>query len=417
MKPTATLGQYEVTPHLEQRGFTCILEFVKNNGNRDYRIQKEATYMKRILRIGMDVHSTNYTLCAIEPRFDGDDIIYANVKVTPDPDNIMQFIENLQKKIKEECDILCGYEAGCLGFSLYHELVKKGIRCVILAPTTMMTQQGKRVKTDKRDALMIAQCLAYGGYHAVHIPTDKDDDVKVYLRMRDDHKLDLKKTKQRICAFCLSQGFHYDGGKWTQAHLKWLKSLELSKLDRETLNEYLITYEYQSNRIEMFDKRIEELVSETEYVEKVKRLVCFLGVKTHTALSCLVETGDFQRFAKGNIYSAYLGLVPGEDSSSDHINRLSITKAGNSHVRKLLIEASKGICKGAVGHKSKDLKARQSGNPPEVIAYADKANERLRRKYYKMIRHGKSKNVAVTAVARELACFIWGMMTDNISIA
>ena len=138
--------------------------------------------MKRMLRIGMDVHSTNYTLCAIEPRFDGDDTIYANVKVTPD------------------CDILCGYEAGCLGFSLYHELAKKGIRCVILAPTTMLTQQGKRIKTDKRDALMIAQCLAYGGYHAVHIPTDKDDDVKVYLRMRDDHKLDLKnKTEdQRI---------------------------------------------------------------------------------------------------------------------------------------------------------------------------------------------------------------------------
>ena len=276
--------------------------------------------MKRILRIGMDVHSTNYTLCAIEPRFDGDDIIYANVKVTPDPDNIVQFIENLKKKIKEECDILCGYEAGCLGFSLYHELVKKEIRCVILAPTTMMTQQGKRIKTDKRDALMIAQCLAYGGYHAVHIPTEKDDDVKTYLRMRDDHKLDLKKTKQRICAFCLSQGF--------QAHLKWLKSLELSEWDRETLGEYLITYEYQSNRIEMFDKRIEELASETEYVEKVKRLVCFLGVKTHTALSCLVETGDFQRFAKGNIYSAYLGLVPGEDSSSDNINRLPLQKRG-----------------------------------------------------------------------------------------
>ena len=117
------------------------------------------------------------------------------------------------------------------------------------------------------------------------------------------------------------------------------------------------------------------------------------------------------------ICSAYLGLEPGEDSSSDNINRLSITKAGNSHVRKLLIAASKGICKGAVGHKSKDLKARQSGNPPEVIAYADKANERLRRKYYKIIRHGKKKNVAVTAVARELACFIWSMMTDNIRIA
>ena len=373
--------------------------------------------MKRILRIGMDVHSTNYTLCAIEPRFDGDDIIYANVKVTPDPDNIVRFIENLKVRIKDDCDILCGYEAGCLGFSLYHELVKKGIRCVILAPTTMMTQQGKRIKTDKRDALMIAQCLAYGGYHAVHIPTDKDDDVKVYLRMRDDHKSDLKKTKQRINAFCLSQGFHYAKGKWTQAHLKWPGAIEPGAMDRETLNEYLITYEYLENRIETFDKRIEELASETEYVEKVKKLVCFLGVKTHTALSCLVETGDFQRFAKGNIYSAYPGLVPGEDSSSGNINRLPITKAGNSHLRKLLTEASRGICKGAVGHKSKDLKAGQSGNPAEVIAYADKANERLRRKYYRMIRHGKKKNVAVTAVARELACFIWGMMTGNISMA
>lgn len=185
-------------------------------------------------------------------------------------------------------------------------------------------------------------------------------------------------------------------------------------MDRETLNEYLITYEYQTNRIEAFDKRTDELASETKYV---KKLVCFLGVKTHTALSCLVETGDFCRFAKGNIYSAYLGLVPGEDSSSNNINRLPITKAGNSHLRELLIESSKGICKGAVGHKSKDLKARQSGNAPEVIAYADKANERLRRKYYKMIRHGKKKNVAVTAVARELACFIWGMMTDNIGMA
>ena len=370
--------------------------------------------MKRILGIGMDVHSTNYTLCAIEPKFDGDDIIYANIKVTPEPDNIVQFIENIKKKVKDERDILCGYEAGCLGFSLYHELVKKGIRCVILAPTTMMTQQGKRIKTDKRDALMIAQCLAYGGYHAVHIPTDKDDDVKVYLRMRDDHKQDLKKTKQRISAFCLSQRYHYDGGKWTQAHCKWLKALELSGLDRETLGEYLITYEYQTNRIESFDKRIEELASETEYVEKVKKLVCFLGVKTHTALSCLVETGDFKRFAKRNIYAAYLGLVPkGEDSSSDSINRLPIAKAGNSHLRKLLTEASGGICKGQIGHKSKDLQARQYGNPPEVIAYADKANERLRRKYYRMIRHGKKRNIAVTAVARELACFIWGMMADK----
>ena len=143
---------------------------------------------------------------------------------------------------------------------------------------------------------------------------------------------------------------------------------------------------------------------------------CFLGIRTHTALSLIVETGDFKRFAKGNIYAAFLGLAPGEHSSSKSVNRLGISKAGNTHLRCLLIEAAKGICKGAIGHKSKELRSRQSGQTAAVIAYADKANTRLRSKYYKMIRHGKKKNVAVAAVARELACFIWGMMTGNISV-
>ena len=130
-----------------------------------------------------------------------------------------------------------------------------------------------------------------------------------------------------------------------------------------------------------------------------------------------METGDFKRFAKGNTYAAFLGLAPGEHSSSKNVNRLGITKAGNAHLRCLLIEAANGICKGAIGHKSKELRSRQAGRSAEVIAYADKANTRLRSKYYRMIRHGKKKNVAIAAVARELACFIWGMMTGNISIA
>lgn len=147
-----------------------------------------------------------------------------------------------------------------------------------------------------------------------------------------------------------------------------------------------------------------------------KKLGCFLWIKTHTALSLLVETGDFSRFAKGNTYAAFLGLTPGENSSGEKINRTGISKAGNRHLRQLLIEAVRGICKGTVGHKSKELRSRQSGNAAEVIAYADKANTRLRSRYYKFIRNGKKKNVAAAAVARELACFIWGMMTDNIGL-
>lgn len=327
------------------------------------------------------------------------------------------FIENLKQKLGggDDYSIECGYEAGCLGYSLYNQLTASGVKCVILAPTTMLTQQGKRVKTDARDALMIAQCLAYGGYHPVYIPTQEDDSVKEYLRMRDDHKLALKKVKQQINAFCLRHGYHFDGTKWTIRHMTWLRKLELPALYREALNEYLASYDEQTAKIERFDKRIEEIASQSGYQKKVKELGCFLGIKTHTALSLIVETGDFHRFAKGNIYASFLGLAPGESSSGDHTNRTSISKAGNSHLRLLLIEASKGICKGTIGHKSKELRSRQNGNPAEVIMYADKANTRLRGKYYRLIRHGKKHNVAVAAIARELACFIWGMMTDNIT--
>ena len=374
--------------------------------------------MKRILRIGMDVHSTNYTLCAMEPVLGEDDRIFANVQVTPDYKNILLFIENLKMKLglNNEYDIVCSYEAGCLGYSLYNQLTGAGVKCVILAPTTMLTPQGNRVKTDARDALMIAQCLSYGGYRAVYIPTEEDDSVKEYLRMRDDHKLALKKIKQQINAFCLRHGHHYTGTKWTIAHWKWLKKLEVSEMYRETLDEYMASYEEQTAKIERFDTRIEEIASQERYQEEVKKLTCFLGIKTHTALSLIVETGDFERFAKGNTYAAFLGLAPGENSSGEHINRTGITKAGNSHLRLLLIEAAGGICKGMIGHKSKDLRARQNGNTAEVIAYADKANTRLRGRYYRLIRHGKKRNVAVAAIARELACFVWGMMTDNTGI-
>ena len=374
--------------------------------------------MYRIIKIGMDVHSTNYTLCAMEPVIGEEDRVFATIKVTPDYKNILMFIEDLKMKLgmDNKYDIQCGYEAGCLGYSLYNQLTSAGVKCVILAPTTMLTQQGVRIKTDARDAHMIAQCLSYGGYHAVYIPTQEDNSVKEYLRMRNDHKLALKKVKQQINAFCLRHGYHYDGTKWTIKHLKWIRTLDVSALYRETLDEYMASYEEQEAKVERFDKRIEEIAGQEKYHEKVKRLGCFLGIKTHTALSLLVETGDFERFAKGNRYAAYLGLAPGENSSSDSIHRTGITKAGNSHLRQLLIEAAGGICKGAVGHKSKELRARQNGNPAEVIAYADKANTRLRSRYYKFIRHGKKRNVAVAATARELACFIWGMMTDNIGI-
>jgi len=234
--------------------------------------------------------------------------------------------------------------------------------------------------------------------------------------MRDDHKNALKKIKQQISALCLRNGYHYAKSKWTLAHLKWIKEMILPELIQETLNEYMATYEEHTAKIERYDARIEEIAEGKSYSEKVKKLGCFLGIRTHTALSLLVEIGDFNRFKKASQIASYLGFAPGEHSSGLHIQHTSITKAGNSHLRKLLTESAVAIGKGTIGHKSKALRARQQGNSAQVISYADRANCRLRSRFYKLIRKGKNRNKAVTAIARELACFVWGMMTEDMQM-
>lgn len=371
--------------------------------------------MNSIIYVGMDVHTTNYTLSCYTIENEKN---FATVQMEPDYKNILKYLEKIQKNYGSPCEFVCGYEAGCLGFTLYEQLKRHNIPCVILAPTSMPVYRKTEIKTDKRDAMKIAQCLAYNTYSAVHIPTKQDADVKEYIRMRDDHKTALKKVKQQILAFCLRHGLQFTEGKnyWTAKHMNWLKNLKLDAMLRETLDEYIATYMQNSDKIERFDKRIAELASDENYAQKVHMLTCMIGIRTHTALALIVETGDFHRFKKADQYAAFLGLVPGEHSSSDNQKRLGITKAGNSHLRRLLTESAQCYSRGKIGYKSKALKARQYGNPAEIIAYADKANERMKRKFYHMtLKLNKKHNVAVTAVARELACFVWGMMTEHVS--
>lgn len=370
--------------------------------------------MNSIVYVGMDVHKESYTLCCY--CYDTDKVEYKQT-IPSDYKLILKYMESMRNVYGENVTFVCGYEAGCLGYSLYHQLREHAVDCKILASTTMAITNTSRVKTDKRDAANIARCLAFHTYSEVYVPDDEDNSVKEYIRMRDDQKLMLKKIKQQILAFVLRQGKKFEGGKtyWTIAHIKWLKALELQRLAKETLQEYLVTYEYLIDKIERLDNRIEELASGEKYNETVKNMMCFLGVKTHTALSMVVEIGDFKRFEKASKFAGFLGLVPGEDSSGDKVNRFGITKAGNSHLRRLLVEAAQSYTRGNVGHKSIALKQRQQGCTAEVIAYADKANERLRRRFNKMtLNKGVNRNVATTAIARELACFMWGMATGNI---
>lgn len=371
--------------------------------------------MKRILYIGMDVHKESYTLCSYSYE---DDTLAYQQKLSSDYKMVLKYLEQLRCRMGEEIEFICGYEAGCLGYTLYHQLTSHAVKCVILAPSTMGITNSDRVKTDKRDAGNIARCLAFHTYSEVHVPTQEDEEVKEYIRMRDNQKKALKIIKQQILALVLRQGYRFNLGKnyWTLRHVGWLRALDMGGVLQEALSEYLITYDYLKDKIERLDMRIEELAGAERYQENVKKLSCLIGVKTHTALSVLVEVGDFKRFAKADRLAGYLGLVPGENSSGERQRRTGITKAGNSHVRRLLVEAAQSYTRGAVGYKSAALKKRQQGNLPELIAYADKANERLRRKFYHMVLKNKSqRNVAATAIARELACFMWGMMTNNVA--
>jgi transposase len=363
----------------------------------------------------MDVHKENYTVCCYS--FDTDAVEY-HQKLPADYKMLLKYFERLRKQKGEDVEIVCGYEAGCLGYTLYHDLTRYGVKCVILAPSTMGVPSTHHIKNDRRDAENIARCMATHTYHAVHVPTPEDEAVRDYLRMRGDHVKALKSIKQQILALVLRQGLKFTEGRdhWTKIHLRWLKSLELGGMEQETLAEYLLTYDYLVDKLKRFERRIEEIASLVEYRGRVQKLCCLLGIKTLTALSVIVEIGDFSRFATANHFTSYLGLVPGEHSSGEKQKRTGITKAGNNHVRWILVESAQCIVRGQVGHKSVALRKRQEGNDPNVIAYADKANERMRRKFYRMVLTNKSpRNVAVTAIAREMACFIWGLMTDHVA--
>ena len=363
--------------------------------------------------VGMDVHKESFSLCCYTNEKEQAE--YPQ-KVDGHYSKVINYIEAMRFHYGDDATFVCGYEAGCLGFTLYHQLTDHNVKCVVMAPTTLLKPSGrKKVKTDKRDAALLARCLAHHDYCRVHIPTDQDEQIKEYIRMRCDHKLALKKIKQQILAFCLRHGYHFSetNHHWTQAHLRWLRALKPEGLYQEILEEYLITFDHLTAKIERLDQRIEELASDDDYQEDVKKLTCFLGIQTQTALSVIVEVGDFKRFADAQHFASYLGLTPGEDSSGPDQNRLAITKAGNRHARMLLVEAAQCYGRGQIGYKSKALRKRQEGNVPAVIAYADKANERLRRRYYHLVLgNHKRSNVAKTAIARELACFIWGMMTE-----
>ena len=368
-----------------------------------------------IICVGMDVHKSHFNLCCFDFETEN---FFCEVETKSDYKEIIKYL-NKVKEIDgyENATFKLAYEAGSLGYSLYRDLTKENLDCVIMAPTTMSkSKKDIHNKYDRRDARTIAKCLNNGTYSAVYIPDKQDEAVRDYIRCKDDIKDNLKRIKQELLAFILRKGFIYTETKykWTMPFMKWLNELEFNnETDKLILQEYLTEYHHLQDKIEEMDNKIKQIAHSDRYNESVNKLICLRSIKEATALSHISEIGDFNRFRSAKAFNAFLGLTSRENSSSDRRRQGAITKDGNTHLRKLLIEAAQSYSRGAIGYKSKDLKARQSGQSPEIIAYADKASIRLQKRYYHLISAGKNRNVAITAVARELSSFIWGMMTDH----
>lgn len=303
------------------------------------------------------------------------------------------------------------YEAGACGYALQRQLEGLGIACQVVAPSLVPRKPGERIKTDRRDACKLAEYLQGGHLTPVHPPTPAQEAARDVCRVREDAQQDRMRCRHRLSKFLLRRGQSYTPGRkhWTGAHRAWLAKLSFGEPAAQIVfDDYRLAVAQLDARIDALDREIAALAQQAPYQAAVGALRCFRGIDTRTAFGLVTELHSIQHFDRPGRLMAFVGLVPSEASSGERQRRGAITKAGNGHVRKLLIEAA-----WHARHKPAipmALRKRREGQPPEVIAMADVAQQRLHRRYWRLVQRGKPTTVAATAVARELTGFVWAAL-------
>ena len=302
------------------------------------------------------------------------------------------------------------YEAGPTGFGLYRALTAAGIRCVVAAPSKLTRPAGDRVKTDAKDALLLAQLLQVGQITPVRVPTVTEEAARDLVRAREDVRGDLMRARHRVSKLLLRHGHVYSGGKaWTGAHDAWLRRIRFDQPGTRAAYEAdLEAVQFAVARRDRLDAAIAVMAADSEFTPTVRKLCCLRGVSTLTGFALAVEIGEWDRFTGASI-GAYLGLVPSEHSSGQSRRQGGITKAGNSHVRRLLVEA-------AWHHKprytvGRVLRARWDQAPAAARTRGHAGNQRLHQRWVTMTARKKKHTVATTAIARELAGWCWSLAT------
>jgi transposase len=329
-------------------------------------------------------------------------------------DNTAEATAKLVKKLaaKYERVAFC-YEAGPTGYGLHRQITDLGHECMVAAPSLIPKKPGNRVKTNRRDALGLAKSLRAGELTAVWVPDSRHEAMRELTRARGAAVQDARQKGQQVSAFLLRQGRHYDAGKktWTKAHMGWLTSQRFEHPEQRIAFEELLLAVHQArDRVIRLEEAIRTAVPDWSLAEVMQALMAMRGIDMVTATAFLAEIGDLSRFRTPRQLMAYLGLVPSENSTGDTTVRGPITKAGNRRARRLLIESA-----WSYRHPprvGRDKQAKVEAAPRAVREIAWKAQHRLYARYRALTRKGKLKTVAITALARELAAFIWAVSRE-----
>ncbi len=357
--------------------------------------------------VGLDVHKDTTVVAVAEGGRHGEVRLYGTIA------SDLHALERLLARLGGEGVTLhVVYEAGPTGYVLYRRLQQLGIACIVVAPTKTPTEKGHRQKTDRRDAELLARLHRAGELTAIHVPDAVDESIRDLTRTRADAVHDLTRAKQRLKSFLLRQGYRYTGkANWSDAHQRYLRELVLPlPALKAVLEEYLLAMDQAVQRVNRLDELIAAQVPRWRLYPAVQALMCLRGFQLTAAAVLVAELGDVRRFRHPRHLMAFLGLVPREHTSADSRRLGSITKAGNAHARWILVEAAQHAF--LPPKVSAPLALRQHGQPPAYRELSWKVQTRLHHRGRHLLGRGVMKAKVTVALARELAGFVWALLTQ-----
>lgn len=363
--------------------------------------------MTNVKFIGMDVHKNSITIAIADQGRRGPARSYGAIN-----NDLGALDKFCRKMVSTASQLQFVYEAGPCGYGIYRHLTESGFNCMVAAPSLIPKKSGERIKNDRRDAKQLARLHRAGELTAVYVPDRQDEAMRDLTRAREDAVAATRRAKQRLKAFLLRHHMVYSGrSSWSKAYFKWLSDIDMPHPAQQVaLQEYIDTVHENKNRVERLTDQIRLAIPHWRLAPIFAALQAARGVSLIVAVTILAEIGDLNRFESPDQLMAYLGLVPSEYSSGNTIRRGGITKTGNSHARKVLIEAAWAYrMKPRV---SRYLLKRQHGISDKIRQISWKAQLRLCTRFRRMVARGKPKPVIVTAIARELSAFLWAMATQ-----